>query len=121
MKEKIYGKATEYIESLASSLGVAAEHVYGILVRQQIAEGITTLIIFGVIYAVLGTIVGIAVKKSDFRYDFISNYVVILGSVVLVIVSAFAIFELRGAIMQLINPEYYAIKEIMDVIKGATE
>ncbi len=121
MKEKVYEKATEYIETLASSLGVAAEHVYGILVRQQVAEGVTTLIMFGVVYLVLGIVVGVAVKKSDFDYECIANYVAVIGCIVLIFVSVFAFVDVGDAIMKVMNPEYYAIKEIMDVIKGATK
>ena len=121
MKEKIYEKATEYIETLASSLGVAAEHVYGILVRQQVAEGVTTLIMFGVIYLILGIILVVSAKKSDFTYDCLANYIAVIAVILMVFAAVIGLLTLGGAIMKVMNPEYYAIKEIMDVIKGATK
>jgi hypothetical protein len=121
MKTKIYDKATEYIDSIAQSLGVAAEHVYGILVRQQIADGVTTLIIFGVLLAVFGTVVGVSLKKANWSEDDVYCYVALFGGIALAFIFVIGCFESAGAIKQLINPEYYAIKEIMDVIKGASD
>ena len=119
MKEKIYEKATEYIETLASSMGVAAEHVYGVLVRQQFAEGITLTVLLPVILVVLGLILRFCIKKQNENYNDDGYMVatVLLGifTGLLLVVSLFVIPE---SIMKMINPEYYAIKEIMDVLKG---
>ncbi|MBR8661185.1 hypothetical protein [Brevibacillus sp. NL20B1] len=116
-------KITQYLEQMAAKLGVAAEHVYGVLVRQQVAEGIAFTI--GAVIAVfvlfrLGRWIyrNYEANKGDYMSDW--------GMILLF----FLIFGGGGGVgamvvgligvMQIINPEYYAIREIMDVIGGAT-
>jgi hypothetical protein len=130
MNEKVFNKATEYIDAIAAKLGVAAEHVYGILVRQQYVEGITTI---------LGSLIFVAVtffisrkvteltrnmreeaKKKSYT-DVSDDMVVVacvLGWIVFFLSLIFAAFAIPDSIAQLVNPEYYAVKEIFDVISG---
>lgn len=123
MKTKIYEKATEYIESLASSLGVAAEHVYGILVKQQYVTGIADAI-FAVIFAIVVTIcykVGKWLATSEMAYRKDWEWLTFIPVLIGVFAIVFMCVSLYSAIGHLVNPEYYAIKEIMDVLKGATD
>lgn len=136
MGEVIYGDIKQYIEELANSLGVAAEHVYELLVRQQVISGIVGITVGGLILIaglaiIFFTIVamikaewvgGTYSKTPSNKYasylelgdGFVFQLVVAL-SIVAVIICTFVV---SGSIMQLINPEYYAIREIMDVFKG---
>jgi len=140
MKNEVMNKVGEYIDALAKNLGVAAEHVYKVLVQQQLAEGIggllVSLLINIVCILVLSKLVkvyrnaeyreiefGFSMKKvpqnkqAEFVYmgDGVPFWVFgILSIIVLGIMIPIA----HDFVLRLINPEYYAIKEIMDVFKG---
>jgi TRAP-type C4-dicarboxylate transport system permease small subunit len=123
VKEKVFEKVTQYIDALAAKLGVAAEHVYGVLVRQQVADGVVGLSIFAFLLVLLVISIYLAIKfisKSENGEDvegFIAGAfgfaAIIIGAIVLIQV----IFFVPSDIKQLINPEYYAIREILDAIK----
>lgn len=127
MNEKALDKVMQYIDALAAKLGVAAEHVYGVLVRQQLAEGIThtailtvsfivSLVTFVIIFRALANyvgyndepcVIGLTITGFSTFVLFAANFVLFAANVIL----------LPGYIMHIINPEYYAIREILDVIK----
>jgi hypothetical protein len=106
-------KITQYLEQMAAKLGVAAEHVYGVLVRQQWTEGVTG-IIGGALFLVLALMCAYLLVK--FREE--SGLELILIPVGLFAMLAWMV-GIDG-IKHVMNPEYYALKEIMDVIGGAT-
>jgi hypothetical protein len=118
-------KLTQYIEVLAQKLGVAAEHLYGVLVRQAKVEGIIGLILYGVLIPALlfvsYKVVSMAIKKWDDIYEADLEMPTILGIIFLlaitVIITICGFMDIPGDIGRLINPEYYAIKELLDVIK----
>ncbi|MEH7736872.1 hypothetical protein [Bacillus pumilus] len=117
-------KAMAYIDKLAAKLGVAAEHVYGVLVKQAVANGVADVII-GVVALSIIIVVLSAGKKAFVKsnisagmdvFDW-SMLTVIVGLVVVIGLS-FGINILTNGIKAVINPEYYAIKEILDTIGG---
>lgn len=142
-------KALELVEQLATKLGVAAEYLVTVLVKQQYAEGITSLIIAAinllVVIAMLIFIPRLTVKihneylkiwtdrekngtgfngscyVSSFTEDFycamrfvIPIVAVIIGIVLLSIITN----GITTGVQQLINPDYFAFKEILDVISA---
>ncbi len=124
-------KVDEYIQAIAEKLGVAAEHVYSLLVKQQLAEGIFTISIFAFFFIVAVSFVVHVSRKGFLMKDCYSgkeidgseviNYIrgamlAVSGLTFLVILMC--IPEIKEGVLQLINPEYYAIKEIMDVFKS---
>ncbi|UYZ12186.1 hypothetical protein A6764_00040 [Brevibacillus sp. WF146] len=124
-------KITQYLEQMAAKLGVAAEHVYGVLVRQQLAEGIVWAVGCAVyigflvwlgrkLYAKQAEIRERNASKSYFnREDDISEGIFaynMLGGISGVLAFALLLY----GVMHVVSPEYYAIREIMDVIGGAT-
>lgn len=132
---EITKKAFEYIDAVASNLGVATEYVFTILVRQQFAEGIAWLVI-SIITVVLGGFLlkwffrgtneklkGIREKQANRWYETSDGEDIFLGLrwVVFVAYSIFVIVVLStlpNTITQIINPEYHAIKEILDALTG---
>jgi hypothetical protein len=144
MNEKVFNKATEYIDAIAAKLGVAAEHVFEILVRQQFATGIADIILGVALLSVLITIIVVTVKaftKAEYKHEseryFSSSEKPINGyarmrdfiedsdglfwlpyTAVTAILAILSIGCLYYGILELINPEYYAIKELLEVISG---
>jgi hypothetical protein len=123
MNEKVFEKVTQYIDALAAKLGVAAEHVYGVLVRQQVAEGIVNIIVGTLVLAVLIFALMVLIKKVELprivdEFDLL-GYVFVAAILLLIIglPGSYAVSEISDGIKQVINPEYYAIREILDAIK----
>lgn len=125
MKDKALDKAFNYIDAVAEKLGVAAEHVYGIMVKQQFVEGITTitmiplmLLIFGFVFYKLITYTSKNWDDlyADDREVFFGIMNIVVGIIFIITFIAFVV-DVPGAIGRLVNPEYYAIKEILDVLK----
>lgn len=130
MKEQAFQKVTEYIDAMAVKLGVAAEHVYEILVRQQYVEGITVLIgclLFVVVSLFIArkTTELTSVKREERKGKYVSEIsedlalvAYVLSWTVFFIALLVSVFAVPDCIAQFINPEYYAIKEILDTIGG---
>lgn len=136
---KVYGDVKAGISALASSLKVGAEHVYYILVRQQVVYSVTylTIILILVIAATIGyrearkafnghQKLGIESIGEDNMRDWeiissskgalaiVLSIATIALSVACVIVTA---STLDNIIMGLLNPEYGAIKDIISIVK----
>lgn len=126
-------KAMAYIDKLAAKLGVAAEHVYGVLVNQSHVFGIINIIVGAVLLASSAALLRLnylIIAKGErsswgdeetFYYklrdagDGSLFMVIILVTIVVLIVG---MIMLPIGVMQTMNPEYYAIKEILDTIGG---
>lgn len=117
MNDKLVGKVSEYIDAIAAKLGVAAEHVYDVLLRQQVVDGVTTLVSYAVALPLIALSIRFLYKKSD-KYDL--NIFGILAIVMSVVFGLFLIcgfVDCSDAVKKLANPEYYAIKEIIKAVK----
>ncbi|MCY7451814.1 hypothetical protein MCZ47_16360 [Bacillus altitudinis] len=127
-------KAMAYINKLAAKLGVAAEHIYGVLVNQQYIYGIVNVTVGVaslVIFAALVRLNYLIITKGERTYrrgEDESFYYKLRGVgdgglfIVIIIVTVAALIIGMVAtpigVMQTMNPEYYAIKEILDTIGG---
>ena len=135
------------LEQVAAKLGVAVEYLWEVLTRQQIAEGITNIILASMCLMLFIVICCGAPRVSkyylnkykDLKNDRIENGTGFNGSHVvpsfeedsahtnakdipwiafwcalgiLIPLAAFTIF----GVQKLVNPEYFAIKEIMNAI-----
>jgi len=114
----------EYIQAMAKSLGVASEYVFKTLVHQQFIEGV----VYSAMMLLLSIGGGITMYKSVKYYfknkrdmevdeeDAVALGVVI-GAVIYVVILIGTTAVLPQSIMKLFNPQYYAIKEILEVFK----
>ncbi len=116
---KIYNDVKSGIVGLASGLKVGAEHVYEILVKQQIVNsGIyCTLLFFGLIL-IYNYLKRYNTEKWTESGDptflgIIRFFQLILGAILFII----SIFNIDVILTGIINPEYGAIKEILTFIK----
>lgn len=114
-------KAMAYIDKLAAKLGVAAEHVYGVLVKQAVVEGATKLgvaFIFALVAVVISIIIVRVLKRTDNK---VTNEIfdgIVWGIIIGVVLLVLSIIIASSGIKAVLNPEYYAIKEILDTIGG---
>lgn len=142
-------QALELVEQLAVKLGVAVEYLMTVLVKQQYAEGITSLIMAGVCLLIIIAMLVVIPKvtkemnseREKLRADRLKNgtgyegsysvssgkenffatmtYAIPIGAVVFSIaLLACGIDNIKIGVQQLINPEYFALKEILDVISA---
>lgn len=59
-------------------------------------------------------------NMEDF-YSALSIAVPIVGAVALIIIVIFSICSINVGIQQLLNPDYFALKEVLDTISGAMQ
>lgn len=123
LQETIYKDAKHAISQLAEALEVGAEHVYGVLVKQQV--------VYSIIYLSLGMLgillLTLAYKqmrmiKGDGRGAMINESIPhliysIISGVVGFVLSVIALFNIGNIITGFVNPEYGAIKEIVNMIR----
>ena len=111
------------ILAIASSLKLGAEHVYMVLVKQQIVNAIVYLLLFagGIVlgWIWLKRYKDIGENWYNEREDFptflgiFRGVQLLLGVVMLLI----GIFHVDVITMGFVNPEYGAMKEIIDMVK----
>jgi len=131
----VYSDIKSGISALAAGLKVGAEHVYEVLVKQQVANSITYLLMVIILFILVG--IGYRLSKKSYQahmalkgaeshynwsMDSSSNGV---ASVVIAIITALLFI---GAVVMFctnfnlivtgfVNPEYGAIKEILSFVK----
>jgi hypothetical protein len=125
--DKALDISTKYIGQVVGVLEKAAPHVWAVMVRQQYAKAIGDLI--GPIILILTLIIAATVTRRFWpepdedkaRYSSDESQVRVLFTVALpiigsIICAAFFSFRLADSAMYLINPEYYAIKDLIEML-----
>lgn len=109
---RVYSDVKTGIAALAASLKVGAEHVYGILVRQQLVISLTWLI-----FLIISCVMWIPFFKYMPDDEGVKcPYIVFIGgSSFLFTLVSFCHIEM--ILTGLINPEYGAIKDIISIVK----
>jgi hypothetical protein len=129
----VFDKTTEAVKSIADALKVPAEHVYSVLVKQQIIKA-TSFLVSSIIVLMLGIVIFtytlrdyIKVNKAyckkyeqdSFYYDLDDRWW-ILGIVIGSILFCIGLIVLLGNSSEIItgffNPEYGAIKTIIEAL-----
>ena len=144
MGDKVFEQVTEYIDAMAANLGVASEYVFELLVRQQFISG-TVGVVLGIAFFIIVAVIirctirvyaeGVTERKVKEGYFSITEPVGVnrIGKIkaeldkggisfviaVCVVFGIIGVVALVMGVKTLLNPEYYAIKEILDVFKGA--
>ena len=113
---QFYNDVKEGITSLGIALKVPAEHVYGVLVKQQFVNSvvgclllvltITNLIVLILVFPKCG-------MEDPDKYDIIA----ISSGVFFIIFFMASIVNFQDTITGFMNPEYGAIRDIMSFIK----
>lgn len=122
----LYSDIKSGLAGLAEGLKVGVEHVYIILVKQQIVKSITWIVVF--ILLTLSTIVVYKIYKHHPKL-YIDSYgdihpgimfpVLYYCTIAIIFILMFC--NVDTMITGFVNPEYGAIKEIMYFVKGEPE
>jgi len=118
-------QTVQLIEKLATKLGTTSEYLWGVLIRQAPVSATINLVYF--VFIVLA---GVGLYKLHKRfckednhgntiYDDGDNMAVIFpmvfGVLLWVILALVSFFSLGDVFNGFINPEYWALKEVLDV------
>lgn len=127
----MYNDIKSTLATLATSLKVGAEHVYGVLIKQQIAISITNIFIYLLQIIILIIFIKIGLKlynnhKKEHPHNdliestvgFTSITIFILTSILSIIFMVFILDSFSETITGFVNPEYGAIKEIIELAKS---
>jgi hypothetical protein len=119
MKEELLAR----LDLLAAKMGVAAEHLWEVLTRQGIIEGIEAIIWLPIALLVMRfsakTFTQAVYDANKASYDEDGRHIAkaILCAAGLVVSGIITICAAAG-IKYLFNPEYYALKQILDMLAG---
>jgi hypothetical protein len=113
----IYPDVKSAIVSIGKAIGVAAEHVYGVLVKKYVVIGVKELMILigGIIMFFIGLIYWRKYTKDGQSISYgvaIPALILVTGLITIVNV------DYDAMLMGLINPEYGAINYILEYTKG---
>lgn len=114
----IYQDVKSALVGLSSGLKVGAEHVYEILVKQQIVNSITYLILL--IIALLLIIPLYKFIKFCMNNKNVNEgnvFICLIGIIVVGFFNIIMLFKIDNIIMGFVNPEYGAIEKILELIK----
>lgn len=114
--KEVYNDAKQVIAQLAKALQIGTEHVYEVVVKQQLVHSITWLIIYLVgftsIYLSLKKTVNLVQEDDDWI-----NLLIPLSIVALVFMVTF-VWTIDDVVTGFVNPEYGALRTIMNLIKS---
>lgn len=110
-------KVIDALGPLAEKLGEGAEHAYGVYVYEATARGIRTTVA-AVLLVALAVVLGLVARKlfstQNHDAEFFAG-VAVLSSGVTTIAAGFVAYRAAALLM---NPEFYAIRELMWNVTG---
>lgn len=132
--DKYGGKFYDVITGLAQQLQIPAEHVYQVFTDQYFASGLVTLILItffllssliGLIFSCMAYINGGKKYKEKHEYGdycetsagIIQIITMLATGIIFLICIVVVTTDASEALMQVMNPEYYTIKEIMSLVR----
>lgn len=101
------------IRDLAEKLGTTADHLWQVLVRQAPITAITQLVIWGLITATFTLLLIAGVRRCKKEGDDVAICTSISAGLGLGICLLWFAFDGHAAITALLNPEYWALKQII--------
>lgn len=116
-KAGLFPGVKETIGQIAEGLGIAAEHVYTVLVKTFLVNGIKELTVF--ILGLLSLILGYCQWSRIMKWEkHITYKVIVPGIFVLAGIISWLCVDFNEMFMGLINPEFGAINYILDYSKS---
>ena len=113
--ETIFPSVKEAIGSIAKSIGVAAEHVYGVLVKKYIVIAAKELLFFtiSILLLIFGWLGYNKRSKEKITYNIVPSVMCFCIGIIM-----FMCVNFDDMLMGLINPEYGALNYILDYSKS---
>jgi hypothetical protein len=108
----IYNDFKSGIEAAASALKVGAEHVYIVLVKQQIVKSITHLVVI-LLTILFGYLLYKALMYDKYEDDSVKIPIGFFGLCFMLFMITYCFVGLQDMITGFVNPEYGAMKEII--------
>ena len=120
--KQVYEDAKTGITRVVNALGGPAKHVYSVYVRQHYVEGITAALRNVFLYALVIFLFAKFWKKADFRDEAplsgtLSAVVCMVSTVAFIIITIGTICFFSDGFLKILNPEYYAIQDIIKAFK----
>ena len=121
--KNIYQDMKTGLQAMAESLKVGAEHVYRVMVMQQVVKAVHQLAL-GILGIILLILFYFSARGVDFdnRKDSINSIPLLITAVGTGIIGCIlfvnTLFQIDVIVMGLVNPEYGAILDIIGVVKG---
>jgi hypothetical protein len=107
------------LSEMAAKLGVAAEYLWGAVQRQVWVSAVLDVVVFVICaYALLALWRYALPAWRDERMDVFDKTIVLLfPGLVGLLVGVAAIAFLQGAVGRLLNPAFYALKFVLEVLR----
>jgi uncharacterized membrane protein len=111
-------KTLQALTALATELGTTSEYLFGVLVKQAPISGTINLLVMAAWAYACVVLVRITkrktTKKEGAHYAEWDSVVWIATGGVVLVVALIVGCELAGAISAIVNPEYWALKQIFN-------
>lgn len=121
--KQVYTDVKEGFTKLVNNLEGPAKHVYGVYVKQHRTKGVSIGLatLFALIIGIITFSIVYRKNSKDFEDSNASDgqwVVTILSTIVMLVSVGFTIGYFAGdGFMKIINPEYYAIQDIIKAFK----
>ena len=110
MNEQMQQELLNRLDALAAKLGTTAEHLWGVLIYQARIDALVSAIGF-VVFGLITMFLYKVVRNADDEIDRI------FPAVGMVITFGIAIACLFSIWTPLLNPEYFALQKVLEVLK----
>lgn len=123
LSHTIYKDVKGVIKDLADALKVGTEHVYEVLVKQQLVDSITYLLLYGVFLFFIIWLTrngNVLEKKGGHRTreeDDLMQWFYVPAVILSILLAVFFLFTISTVVTGFINPEYGAITKIIEMLK----
>lgn len=121
---QVYQDFKGALSGAADALKTGSEHVYEVLVRQQVVNSITysfTIIGMAIVAIVLVKTSFSMAKDEDGNWDWANDSpcipIAVVGAIMTIATVFTFCFSMQAIIMGFINPEYGAIQEVREFIR----
>lgn len=119
---KIYSDVKSGFSTLVEKLQGPAKYTYTIYVRQHFTEGVVNIITHTIAVMLAGVVFKFfykKVSKPDFNSDDEFGWVIgmVFSSALAAIAIGIFLYNFSTSLSKIINPNYYAIKDIIDAFK----
>ena len=109
---------TSGLDAIAAKLGVAAHHLWPVFIRQQMVWGIAYLIMsVAVCLLFLASLRRLPKSEEELNANPTEKTLAIIGAVVFGCALIIVFAEFADILGRLINPQYYAFRDLVKILK----